>query len=132
MSATEPHPSDEIVLDTHSVSLDHAPIEDWQSLDGGSDRRSATTTGTAELGHIGGAEFGLWEMSRGSMRDIEGNEVFVVLSGSGRIEFDEPVREPIALTPGTLVRLGDGMRTRWYVDGEPLRKLYIAPGGEAC
>ncbi len=122
----EPNRSDETVLDTHAVTFDHQPVEEWQSLEGPDAPRSATT-GVADLGHIGGAEYGLWEMSRGAMRDIEGEEVFVVLSGTGRIEFDEPAREPINLEPGTLVRLSDGMKTRWYVAGEPLRKLYIAP-----
>ena len=61
------------------------------------------------------------------MRDIEGDEVFLVLSGTGRIEFDEPGRDPIELAPGSLVRLDEGMMTRWYIDGAPMRKLFIAP-----
>ncbi|TNM53617.1 cupin domain-containing protein [Brevibacterium sediminis] len=89
---------------------------------------ASVTTGFAELGTIGGAEYGLWEMSAGAMRDIEGDEVFLVISGTGRIEFDEPLRDPIELAPGSLVRLDDGMKTRWYIDGTPLRKLFIAPG----
>jgi uncharacterized cupin superfamily protein len=66
-------------------------------------------------------------MSAGSMRDIEGHEVFLVISGTGRVEFDEPLRDPIELVPGSLVRLDAGMKTRWYIDGAPLRKLYVAP-----
>ncbi|WP_434593100.1 cupin domain-containing protein [Brevibacterium sp. 1718] len=89
---------------------------------------ASVTTGFAELGTIGGADFGLWEMNAGAMRDIEGDEVFLVISGTGRIEFDEPRRDPIELVPGSLVRLVDGMKTRWYIDGTPLRKLFIAPG----
>ncbi|GGC36834.1 hypothetical protein GCM10010974_19010 [Brevibacterium sediminis] len=89
---------------------------------------ASVTTGFAELGTIGGAEYGLWEMSAGAMRDIEGDEVFLVISGTGRIEFDEPLRDPIELAPGSLVRLDDGMKARWYIDGTPLRKLFIAPG----
>ncbi|MGR6090367.1 cupin domain-containing protein [Brevibacterium sp. CSND-B09] len=89
---------------------------------------ASVTTGFAELGTIGGADFGLWEMNAGAMRDIEGDEVFLVISGTGRIEFDEPRRDSIELVPGSLVRLVDGMKTRWYIDGTPLRKLFIAPG----
>ncbi|MGO2859509.1 MAG: cupin domain-containing protein [Brevibacterium sp.] len=139
MSATEP-------IETHDFPLTHEPIEDWQRVD-----KADTTTGFAELGTIGGVDYGLWEMSAGAMRDVEGDEVFLVISGRGRIEFDEPVideaavdetavdefaadesgavepaQSDIALAPGTLVRLKDGMRTRWYIDEGPLRKLFIA------
>lgn len=108
-------------IDTHAFPLDHEPVEDWQ-------RMEPTTTAFAELGTIAGAEYGLWEMSAGAMRDIEGEEVFLVISGTGRIEFDEPARSPVDLSPGVLVRLEGGMKTRWYVDEAPLRKLFIAPG----
>lgn len=132
-------------INTHECTLSHEPIEEWQTIsaasvggpgaDGAvglegtaaSAGETPVTTGFAELGTIGGADFGLWEMSAGVMRDIEGDEVFLVISGSGRIEFDEPRREPIELVPGSLVRLVDGMKTRWYIDGTPLRKLFIAP-----
>ncbi|RAG64908.1 hypothetical protein DN536_36860, partial [Burkholderia multivorans] len=86
-----------------------------------------TTTAFADLGTIGGVDYGLWEMSTGAMRDIEGEEVFLVISGTGRIEFDDPERESVELSPGSLVRLEDGMRTRWYIDDSPLRNLFIAP-----
>ncbi|WP_436326863.1 cupin domain-containing protein [Brevibacterium sp. FAM 27836] len=127
MSAMEP-------IDTHDLPLSHEPIETWQDLPAAAsagprdDEGGRTaTTGFAELGTIGGADFGLWEMSAGAMRDVEGDEVFLVISGTGRIEFDEPRREPIHLAPGSLVRLDEGMTTRWYVDEAPLRKLFIAP-----
>ncbi len=120
-----------IVLDTLAVTLDRQPIDEWQALEqtpeAGPTPTVSVTTGTAELGHLAGVDYGLWEMSAGQMRDIEADEIFVVLSGTGRIDFDEPAREPITLEPGTLVRLGEGMRTRWTVDGEALRKLYISP-----
>jgi uncharacterized cupin superfamily protein len=61
------------------------------------------------------------------MRDVEGDEVFLVISGTGRIEFEESTRPAIDLTPGTLVRLGDGEKTRWTITEAPLRKLFIAP-----
>ncbi|MCU4298560.1 DUF861 domain-containing protein [Brevibacterium permense] len=149
MSATEP-------INTHDFPLSHEPVEDWQNVSTASVRGTnwsssvesegtaasaevsedavsaeppvePVTTGVAELGTIGGAEFGLWEMSGGAMRDIEGDEVFLVISGTGRIEFDEPRRDPIELVPGLLVCLDDGMKTRWYIDGTPLRKLFISP-----
>ncbi|MCT2357168.1 cupin domain-containing protein [Brevibacterium casei] len=140
MSAMEP-------IDTRTLPLEHEPIEDWQRLDpaaenaaatggeatgGASDSTSedpdkGTTTAFAELGTIGGVDYGLWEMSTGAMRDIEGDEAFLVIAGTGRIEFDDPARGPVELSPGSLVRLEDGMKTRWYIDDAPLRKLFIAP-----
>ncbi|MGO1908108.1 MAG: cupin domain-containing protein [Brevibacterium linens] len=137
MSAMEP-------INTHDFPLSHEPVEEWQNVSAASageadtveslesegsaaSAKESVTTGFAELGTIGGADFGLWEMSAGSMRDIEGHEVFLVISGTGRIEFDEPRRDPIELAPGSLVHLDEGMKTRWYIDGAPLRKLFIAP-----
>ena len=128
MSATEP-------INTHEFPLDHEHIEDWQQVaatasarEPGVAHEDTTTTAFAELGTIAGAEYGLWEMSAGAMRDVEGEEVFLVISGTGRIEFDEPDLPTVELRPGTLVRLEDGMKTRWYVDEAPLRKLFIASG----
>ncbi|AZL04450.1 MAG: cupin domain-containing protein [Brevibacterium aurantiacum] len=125
MSAMEP-------ISTHDYSLDHGPIEDWQRADAtasatGRNTAPDATTAFAELGTIAGAEYGLWEMGAGAMRDVEGEEVFLVISGTGRIEFDEPALAPVELGPGSLVRLEDGMKTRWCVDEAPLRKLFIAP-----
>lgn len=128
MSATEP-------INTHDFPLDHEHIEDWQQVDATASAREpgvahedTTTTAFAGLGTIAGADYGLWEMSAGTMRDVEGEEVFLVISGAGRIEFDEPALPPVELAPGSLVRLENGMKTRWYVDQAPLRKLFIAPG----
>lgn len=135
MSATEP-------IDTRTFPLDHAPVDEWQRIapvvstaqtgDAEDPERTGAdpTTALAELGTIGGTDYGLWEMSFGAMRDVEGDEVFVVLSGTGRIDFDEPARESIDLAPGVLVRLAEGMRTRWHIDDVPLRKLFIAPSEE--
>lgn len=128
MSATEP-------IDTTTYPLDHEPIEEWQRLDpagadapgGEATTTATTTTAFAELGTIGDVDYGLWEMSTGAMRDVEGDEVFLVISGAGRIEFDDPAQEPVVLAPGSLVRLTAGMKTRWYIDKAPLRKLFIAP-----
>lgn len=125
MSAMEP-------ISTHDFPLDHERIEEWQGV---GSTTSATgngdaTTAFAELGTIAGADYGLWEMSTGEMRDVEGDEVFLVISGKGRIEFDEPDVSPVELAPGMLVRLEDGMKTRWCVDKAPLRKLFIAPSEE--
>lgn len=83
-------------------------------------------TGFVELRSYRDATVGLWEMSDGAMRDIEADEVFVVLAGSATVELldGDVVTRTIALEPGTLCHLEEGMVTRWYV-ASPLRKLYV-------
>lgn len=70
----------------------------------------------------GDLEIGIWEITSGIVRDIESDEVFVVLSGRGRVEFDDGSSLP--LSEGTVVRLCAGERTTWTIY-ETLRKVYI-------
>ena len=69
---------------------------------------------------------GVWEHSPGVSTDVEADEVFVVLAGSGVLSFDAPALPPVTLAAGVIVRLTEGMRTTWTVT-ETLRKVYIAP-----
>ena len=84
------------------------------------------TASVVELAEIGGVEVGLWEMTPGAMRDVESEELFLVLDGRGRVEFEDG--EVLDLEAGAVVRLHAGDRTIWTVY-EPLRKLYISPVG---
>ncbi len=79
---------------------------------------------SAELDRLGEVEIGLWELSGGTVRDIEAEEVFVVLGGSGTLRFDDG--QTVDLRPGTVVRLHEGDRTEWTVS-DTLRKLYLTP-----
>ncbi|QHC67738.1 DUF861 domain-containing protein [Rathayibacter sp. VKM Ac-2759] len=81
----------------------------------------APATALQPLATLGGLEIGVWEMAAGEARDIEAEEVFVVVSGRGRIEIDDVV---VPLEPGVIVRLAEGARTRWIVT-ETLRKVYL-------
>lgn len=88
--------------------------------------------GTAELGTLGGAELGIWELRDGTVTDTEVDEFFVVLSGEAVIEFlDEPgtgsAPRSITVRAGDVVRLVAGVRTRWTVR-DHIRKVYITPG----
>ena len=65
-------------------------------------------------------------MTPGAARDVEADEVFVVLSGSATIEFEDG-RE-VLVQPGDVVTLVQGQRTLWTVT-EPLRKVYVAAVG---
>ena len=72
-----------------------------------------------------GAEVGVWEMSTGAARDVEAEEVFLVLAGRATIE--AAGAPPVEVGPGDLVRLTAGTQTVWRV-AEPLRKLYVTAG----
>jgi uncharacterized cupin superfamily protein len=81
------------------------------------------TTGARLLGGVGNTEIGIHEITPGMARDVECDEVFVVLSGRGSVEFQDG--EVVPLSPGTVVRLHKGDRTIWHI-AETLRKVYIA------
>jgi len=83
------------------------------------------TTGYLALDASDVGEIGVWEMTPGAMRDVEVDEVFVVLSGAATVEFEHPHASPIVLAPGSVVRLEAGMKTIWTVR-ETLRKVFIA------
>jgi uncharacterized protein len=75
------------------------------------------------FGRHGPAEIGVWELSPGTVTDVESDEVFVVVAGRGTVTFDDG--SSIPLQPGTVVRLVAGDRTTWEVT-ETLRKVYLA------
>lgn len=71
---------------------------------------------------MAGTGFGVWEHSVGVSTDIEVDEVFLVLSGSGRVEF-EGERASLMLEPGTLASLEAGEKTVWTIT-QTLRKVF--------
>ena len=104
-----------LVQDASALPIEHAPVQ-ADVLDG------HPTMGAATLHSREGVELGVWEITSGVVKDTEVEEMFVVLSGRGRVEFDDD--SSIALAAGTVVRLRAGDRTRWIVD-ETLRKIYV-------
>jgi uncharacterized protein len=97
--------------------LEHEPVPADQSLGG------EPHTGTAELGRFGGLEVGVWEMTPGVMRDVEAEEVFVVLSGAATVGFEDG-SPALTLGAGDVVRLAKDTKTVWTVT-ETLRKVYL-------
>ena len=83
----------------------------------------APEAGSRALAAVSGVEVGVWEMSPGTATDVEVDEVFVVLSGSATVTFEDG--EHVELVPGTVVRLRAGEHTTWVVR-ETLRKIYVA------
>lgn len=79
--------------------------------------------GLLALGHVAGAEVGIWSLSPGTVRDVEVDEVFVVLEGDATVRFEDG--ESVELRPGAVVRLRAGERTVWEVRST-LRKVYVS------
>lgn len=106
-----------VVVSASALALPLEPYEAADVVDG------TPLVGAAELGHFGGVEIGVWEMTAGSARDTEVDEVFVVLSGTASVRFlDDDTT--ITLAAGDVVRLREGQRTVWTIT-ETLRKIYI-------
>lgn len=81
-------------------------------------------TGAEALGEFGGVRLGVWEMSPGTMRDVEVDEIFVVLTGAATVTFEDGTPS-MQLQPGDIARLRAGQRTLWTVTAA-LRKVYLA------
>jgi uncharacterized cupin superfamily protein len=104
------------VLDV-DAAVPTSPLDPRSVLDG------APAAGSRALAAVSGVEVGVWEMSPGSATDVEVDEVFVVLSGSATVTFEDG--ECVELAPGTVVRLRSGEQTTWVVR-ETIRKIYVA------
>lgn len=106
--------------DASALSSALEPLEAAKVIEGEPSTRYVALDATAER------EVGVWEHTVGISRDIETDEVFVVLAGDATLEFVEPALPAIELRPGVLVRLEDGMSTVWTVRAT-LRKVLVAP-----
>lgn len=107
-------------VDTRLLELVHDDVPADQATAG------RPRTGSVPLGSVGTARFGVWELTAGAMRDIEVNEVFVVVDGEATVvllDGDVEVSK-IRLRPGILCRLAAGSSTRWDVP-DVLRKVYL-------
>lgn len=100
-----------------SLFVEHEPVPADQVADG------HPRTGIGTLGRFAGLEVGVWEMTPGVMRDVEADEVFVVIAGAATVEFVDGTA-PLTLSPGDVVRLAAGTETVWTVT-ETLRKVYL-------
>lgn len=105
-------------VNAHAVALDHTPLPGEAVVSG------APTTAYRDLTSLSNVTIGVWEHTPGVSRDIETDEVFVVLSGDATVAFDDG-SPAIDLHPGSVVRLHAGQGTTWTVR-ETLRKVYVA------
>jgi uncharacterized cupin superfamily protein len=85
------------------------------------------TTGYLELGMWQGLEVGVWEMTPGSMRDVEVEEIFIVISGEATLTRQVDGEDvSVELSAGVVGHLESGEENRWDVR-VALRKIYLAP-----
>ncbi|MFF4414929.1 cupin domain-containing protein [Streptosporangium sp. NPDC001559] len=64
---------------------------------------------------------GIWEITPGTVTDVENDEIFVVLAGRATLEVENGTS--IELAPGSVCLLSAGTKTTWIVH-ETLRKVY--------
>jgi uncharacterized cupin superfamily protein len=117
VSATLSSESTCFVHNTATVVVKHEPLTTEKVISG------AVTTGATELGQNNSLQAGVWEHSVGVSTDVEADEVFVILSGKGRVHVNGTVLE---LYPGVVGILTAGAETRWEID-ETIRKVYVFP-----
>lgn len=105
-----------LTSNAHLGQVDLHPVEPTEVLEG------HPLVGSTTLAEARGVEVGLWEITPGTVVDIEVDEVFVVLSGRGRVMFEDS--SYLTLAPGSIVQLRSGDRTTWTIE-ETLRKVYV-------
>lgn len=112
--------ADLVPVDALVRPLDYEEVPSEQVVDG------APRTGLWEIVSSPTLSVGVWEMTAGAMRDVEADEIFVVVDGEGTVTaFDaDGGTRTVRLRPGSLCRLEAGTPTRWDVP-ERLRKVYI-------
>lgn len=108
-------------VDVLQVALNAEAFPDDQVIAGAPD------SGWLPVAELAGVEVGVWQMTPGVVTDVEADEIFCVIAGSGMVEFLDPAAEAIELRPGVLVRLQAGWRTRWTIT-QTLRKIAVVPG----
>ena len=106
-----------LVEDARQLALEHSALDAENVVAGD------PTTALAPLHSDERVEVGIWEITSGVATDIEVDEIFVVLSGRGRVEFADG--SAILMAPGSVVLLKVGDRTTWVIY-ETLRKVYVA------
>jgi len=98
-----------------ALDLDPWPLEPGQVVEGSPEVRGL-------LLHADDAmERGVWEHTPGVSRDVEADELFVVVSGRATIHFEDGT--VLEIGPGDVGVLPAGARTTWHVH-ETLRKVF--------
>jgi uncharacterized cupin superfamily protein len=110
--------AENLVVQAAAVTLDHTSLPASKIVAG------EPRIGTAVLGAMGDYAIGVWEITPSVTTDIEADEIFIVVSGSATVSFDDG-SPSLRLSAGSVGRLARGAATTWTVT-ETLRKIYIA------
>jgi uncharacterized protein len=114
-------PSGSFVVPVADVVLDPGDLDRSQVV-AGSPEVSEAVLSESEDGRI---VRGVWRITRGTVTDVEEDEMFVVLDGCATIEIEGgPTLE---VGPGDVCMLERGARTTWTVH-EPLLKVFQISG----
>jgi hypothetical protein len=104
-------------------------LEDkWVKLDpskviSSSNPDNKLSTATTEFGNTDFMQTGIWEHEPGVSTDTEVEEVFVVISGTGKVTCIDSGKV-LGLSPGVVGTFATGTRTQWEIF-TPLRKVFI-------
>jgi uncharacterized protein len=107
-----------IAVDISSVELTPDPLKPEQIISGNPEVSGAVLWESPD----GKRYRGIWQITPGVAVDIDGDEIFVVVSGRADVELID-TGEVLELRPGTVGILSPGTKTRWTVY-ETLRKAY--------
>jgi uncharacterized protein len=110
-------PQDWVKESVKALPLEMKPVPEEQCVKG------APMTGSKSLGEFADLRVGVWEMSIGTMRDVEVDELFVIVQGAAKVDFEDG--SSITLSSGDVGKLRAGQKTVWTVT-EALRKVYLA------
>lgn len=105
------------VLQALDLDLEHEPVDAERVVDG------SPTTGIAALTELDDWEVGVWEITPGTVTDVEVDEIFIVLRGHATLTRGDGT--VVELVAGSTGRLDDGEETEWHVH-DTLRKIYLA------
>jgi uncharacterized cupin superfamily protein len=103
----------------------HASHRCWARTTGGDlpiESAGPPPTWDLALGEVLDHQVGVWQVGPGTIRDVEADELFVVVRGRAHIQLDDATVLDVA--PGTVCFLAKGTRTTWQVH-ETLRKVYV-------
>ena len=113
-----PVPDGAFAMAVAAVPLEPAAL-DASQIDAGSPEVSEAILSESDEGRV---VRGVWRITRGTVRDVEQDELFVVIEGRATIAIEGgPTLE---VGPGDLCVLERGARTTWTVH-EDLRKVFL-------
>jgi uncharacterized protein len=106
---------------TCAVRVADAELVADEPLDAGNVLAGDPVTSSLVLASDDAVERGIWQITPGTVTDVEADEMFVVLSGRATIAVQDGATFDVG--PGDVCVLSAGARTIWTVH-ETLRKVY--------